>query len=70
MDPRSRWIGLAAIGGAAVIAFVMTVGVFLPAIGELSARLSGPTAADPADLPAQILVCGREYAPAPNPAWP
>lgn len=66
VDPRSRWIGLAAIGGAAVVAFVVTVGVFLPAIGALTSG-SVVTVADPGALPAAILVCDREYAPAADP---
>jgi hypothetical protein len=65
-DPRSRWIGLAVIGAAAVIAFIVTVGIFLPALGALT---SGGivTQADPRALPAQILVCGREYGPSAEP---
>jgi hypothetical protein len=66
VDPRSRWIGLAVIGGAAVIAFVVTIGIFLPAIGALT---SGGlvTQADPRALPAEILVCDREYTPVAEP---
>jgi hypothetical protein len=66
VDPRSRWIGVAAIGGAAVVAFVMTVGVFLPAIGALTSG-GVVTEANPGALPAGILVCDREYAPAADP---
>lgn len=62
-DPRSRWIGLAIVGAAAVLAVVVTVGMFVPAIGVVISALSGPTTADPANLPEQILVCDRDYAP-------
>jgi hypothetical protein len=62
-DPRSRWIGLAVIGAAGVVAIVVTLGIFVPALGEVfgggSARLADANA-----LPPRILVCGREYTPA------
>lgn len=60
-DPRSRWIGLAAIGAAGVVAFVVTLGIFVPAIGALMSGTSS-RASSAADLPAQLLVCDREYA--------
>ncbi len=54
------------IGAAAVIAFVVTVGIFVPALGELASG-GVVTRADPQALPSGILVCGREYAPAAEP---
>ena len=57
---RGRLVGLAAIGCAAVIALVVTVGIFLPALGALTA--GGIRPVDAASLPATILVCDREYA--------
>jgi hypothetical protein len=56
---RSRLIGLAAIGGAAVIALVVTVGIFLPALGELTA--GGIRPVDAASLPDAVLVCDHDY---------
>jgi hypothetical protein len=57
---RGRIVGLAALGGAAVIAIVVTIGIFLPALG---AMFSGaPTPVDVANLPATITVCNVEYA--------
>ena len=56
---RGRIVGLAALGGAAVVAIVVTVGIFLPALG---AMFSGaPTPVDAANLPATITVCSVEY---------
>jgi|1186.fasta_scaffold33881_1 hypothetical protein len=52
-------IGLAAIGVAAVVAVVMTIGIFLPAIGAMTSRAIRPVEA--ASLPAQISVCDRDY---------
>jgi hypothetical protein len=56
---RGRMIGLAAVGGAAVIAFVVTIGIFVPALGSLGARGVHPV--DAAAIPASILVCDHEY---------
>jgi hypothetical protein len=64
---RSRWLGLAAIGGAAVIAFVVTLGIFVPAMGAILEGAGTPVVRDPATLPEQILVCDREFARSPTP---
>lgn len=53
---RFSWAGIALLGGAAVIAFVVTVGVFLPALGEL-----GRMGQDPASLPRQLEACDRTW---------
>jgi hypothetical protein len=53
---RFSWVGIALLGGAAVIAFVMTVGVFLPALGEL-----GRLGQDPASLPRRLTACERTW---------
>lgn len=53
---RFSWVGIALLGGAAVIAFVVTVGIFLPAIGEL-----GRMGQDAASLPRQLTVCDRTW---------
>jgi hypothetical protein len=53
---RFSWAGIALLGGAAVIAFVMTVGVFLPALGEL-----GRLGQDPASLPRRLTACDRTW---------
>jgi hypothetical protein len=53
---RFSWAGIALLGGAAVIAFVVTVGIFLPALGEL-----GRMGQDPASLPRQLTVCDRTW---------
>ena len=53
---RFSWLGIALLGGAAVIAFVVTVGIFLPALGEL-----GRLGQDPASLPRQLTVCDRTW---------
>jgi hypothetical protein len=57
---RSRLIGLAAIGGAAVIALVVTVGIFLPALGALTS--GGIRPVDVASLPDAVVVCDHNYA--------
>jgi hypothetical protein len=57
-DPRARWIGLGVIVGAALFAFVVTVGIFVPALGQLGSD-GEPIRADA--LPELLLVCGREY---------
>ena len=54
---RFSWLGIALLGGAVVVALVVTVGIFLPAIGALGTAGSG----DPAALPARISVCGRDW---------
>src|SRR3954466_3041971 len=41
---RGRIVGLAAVGAAAVIATVVTIGIFLPAIGSLASRAIRPVA--------------------------
>ncbi|MEO5965820.1 MAG: hypothetical protein ABIR11_10180 [Candidatus Limnocylindrales bacterium] len=62
-DPeRSRWIGLAAVGAAAVVAFVLTVGVFLPSIDAIVTQATSVGSRTAAPLPDTILVCNREYA--------
>ena len=53
---RFSWLGIALLGGAAVIAFVVTFGVFLPALGEI-----GRMGQDPASLPRQLTVCDRTW---------
>jgi hypothetical protein len=53
---RFSWAGIALLGGAAVIAFVVTVGIFLPAIGEL-----GRMGQDPASLPRTLEACDRTW---------
>jgi hypothetical protein len=56
---RGRIVGLAALGAAAVVAIVVTIGIFVPALG---AMFSGaPTPIDVANLPATITVCDVEY---------
>ena len=62
---RGRLVGLAVIGAAALVAIVVTIGIFLPAIGAV---LSGaPAPGDVSPLPATISVCPRDYAPAGDP---
>ena len=53
---RFSWIGITLLGGAAAIAFVVTFGVFLPALGEI-----GRVGQDPASLPRQLTVCDRTW---------
>ncbi|HYO44260.1 MAG TPA: hypothetical protein VES19_13775 [Candidatus Limnocylindrales bacterium] len=54
---RFSWVGIALLGGAAVIAFTLTLGVFLPALAAL-----GETAArNPANLPDRISICARDW---------
>jgi len=60
-DPRNRGIGLAVVGAAAIIAFVVTIGIFVPAIGVIVEQARTPVVSDPASLPGMILVCDREY---------
>ncbi len=50
-------MGLALLGGAAAIAITVTLGIFLPAIGQIGAA----AARDPASLPGRISVCGRDW---------
>lgn len=54
---RFSWLGIALLGGAVVVALVVTVGIFLPALGALGQA----GARDPANLPARISTCGREW---------
>ena len=56
---RGRLIGLAALGAAAVVAIVVTVGIFVPALGAMFA--GAPTPVDVANLPPTITVCDVEY---------
>ena len=58
---RGRAVGLAAVGCAALIALVVTVGIFLPALGALTSG-SGIRPVDATSLPDAILVCDRDYA--------
>ena len=53
---RFSWVGIALLGGAAVIAFVVTVGIFLPALGEI-----GSMGQNPSSLPRQLTVCDRTW---------
>ena len=54
---RFSWLGIALLGGAVVVALVVTVGIFLPALGALGEAAGR----DPANLPARISVCGRDW---------
>jgi hypothetical protein len=54
---RFNWIGVAVLGAAGVIAFVVTTQAFLPALAEIGAA----AARDPANLPGSITVCDREW---------
>jgi hypothetical protein len=54
---RFSWIGVAVLGAAGVIAFVVTTGAFLPALAEIGRA----AARDPANLPDSITVCGRDW---------
>lgn len=54
---RFSWVGVALLGAAAVVAFTLTLGVFLPAIGALG----DAARRDPANLPDRITVCEREW---------
>ena len=56
---RGRIIGLALVGAAAIIAIVVTIGIFLPALGALTG--DGVRPVDAAALPETISVCDREY---------
>jgi hypothetical protein len=66
-DPRTRWIGIAIVGAAAVFAFVVTIGIFVPALGQLGAASADAGVDEPSQLPELILVCDREYARAASP---
>jgi hypothetical protein len=57
---RGRAVGLAAVGCASLIALVVTVGIFLPALGALTSG-SAIRPVDAASLPGAILVCDRDY---------
>jgi hypothetical protein len=54
---RFSWVGVAALGAAGVVAFAVTVGVFLPALAEIG----NGAARDPANLPDTITVCARDW---------
>jgi hypothetical protein len=54
---RFNWIGVAVLGAAGVVAFVVTTGAFLPALAEIGRA----AARDPANLPDSITVCGRDW---------
>jgi hypothetical protein len=54
---RFSWLGIALLCGAVVVALVVTVGIFLPALGALGEA----GARDPANLPARISTCGRDW---------
>ena len=56
------------IGAAAVIAFVVTAGIFIPAIGAIVERARTPASVEPTSLPDQVLVCARSYIRAAEPA--
>jgi hypothetical protein len=56
---RGRMVGLAALGAAAVVAVVVTIGIFVPALGALVSNAPGPV--DAANLPGTITVCDVEY---------
>lgn len=49
-------LGLLIVATAALVATLMTFGVFLPAFGQL-----GSTGRDPAALPERITVCDRDW---------
>ena len=53
---RFSWAGIALLGGAAVIAFVVTFGIFLPALGEI-----GRMGQEPASLPRRLTACDRTW---------
>jgi len=57
---RGRIVGLAALGAAAVVAIVVTIGIFLPALGAVFSNAPSPV--DAANLPTTITVCDVEYA--------
>jgi hypothetical protein len=56
---RGRIVGLAALGAAAVVAVVVTIGIFVPALGALVSNAPDPV--DASNLPATITVCDVEY---------
>ena len=57
---RGRIVGLAALGAAAAVAIVVTIGIFIPALGALFSNAPSPV--DAADVPTTISVCDVEYA--------
>jgi hypothetical protein len=57
---RGRIVGLAALGAAAVVAIVVTIGIFIPALGAVLSNAPSPV--DATDLPMAITVCDVEYA--------
>ena len=57
---RGRIVGLAALGAAAVIAVVVTIGIFIPALGAMFSNAPAPV--DATALPTSIVVCDVGYA--------
>jgi hypothetical protein len=57
---RGRIVGLAAVGAAAVVAVVVTIGIFIPALGAVFSNAPRPV--DVTQLPTSIVVCDVEYA--------
>jgi hypothetical protein len=57
---RGRIVGLAVLGAAAIVAVVVTIGIFVPALGAVFSNAPRPV--DATQLPASILVCDVEYA--------
>ena len=57
---RGRIVGLAALGAAAVVAIVVTIGIFIPALGAMFSNAPSPV--DATALPASIVVCDVAYA--------
>lgn len=57
---RGRIVGLAALGAAVVVAVVVTIGIFIPALGAVFSN--APTPVDASALPTSIVVCDVEYA--------
>ena len=62
-QPPLSYPGLALIGAAVMVAFVLTSGVFLPAIRELAAGARRPATSviDPATLPLVTTACNRDW---------
>lgn len=57
---RGRIVGLAALGAAIVVAVVVTIGIFIPALGAVFSNAPKPV--DATALPTSITVCDVEYA--------
>jgi len=49
--------GIAVVATAGLIAVIVTVGIFLPALGALGNAITS----DPGTLPARLTVCGRDW---------